>query len=168
MTRNARAQQRGMTLIELMIVVVILSVLSLVAMSAYERYIYSARNAEAVQMLGAVRVAQETYFESFGQYCGSSTVAVWPTSVPFSVKLPWDTPPEGNAWRDLGLKTPGQVWFQYQLSAGAKNGSSSIFLDTTKPWFWARAVGDFDGNGAQSTFEITSQSDEVYSYNRNR
>ena len=55
-----------------MIVVVILGVLSVVAITGYRKYVYSARNTAAIQFLGAVRAAQEAYFQSFGQYCGAS------------------------------------------------------------------------------------------------
>ncbi len=157
-----RRQQHGMTLIELMMVVIILAVLSAIAAGAYQRYIFQARNAEAVQMLGSVRVAQETYFQTFGQYCGNTTAAVWPATMPFEMPLDWGTPPEGNAWRDLGLRNTSQVWFQYHLAAGASGGDASMFTDSSKPWFYARAHGDFDNKGRQSTFEITSQSSEVF------
>jgi type II secretory pathway pseudopilin PulG len=151
-----------MTLIELMMVVIILTVLSVVAVGAYQRYIFQGRDAEAVQMLGAVRVAQETYFQTFGQYCGSTSPSIWPASMPFDTPLDWGTPPEGNAWRDLGLHITSQVWFQYQLAAGTSGGDASMFTDNSKPWFYARAHGDFNNDGTQSTFEITSQSSEIF------
>jgi hypothetical protein len=53
------------------------------------------------------------------------------------------------------------------MAAGNGSADASMFLDTSKPWFWARAIGDFDHDARQSTFEITSQSDEIYSHNKN-
>jgi prepilin-type N-terminal cleavage/methylation domain-containing protein len=66
-----RSRVRGFTLVELMVVVVILGVLAVLALFAYRKYTYAARNSEAVQFLGGVRAAQESYFQSFGQYCGT-------------------------------------------------------------------------------------------------
>ena len=59
--------QRGMTLIEMMVVVVILSILTTLGITGYKKLVYQARNAEAYQFLGAIRSAQNTYYQAFGQ-----------------------------------------------------------------------------------------------------
>lgn len=159
--------RKGFTLVELMIVVTIMGVLSLLAIVGYRKFTYHARNSEAHQMLGAVRAAQEVYFQAYGQYCGSADVDEWPVEVPFEKKINWDGPniPDDNAWSMLGLKSPGQVWFQYRLSAGLDNAPGDQFKAEfqDRPWFWAQAVGDFDGDNAKfSTFEVTSAKSEVW------
>ncbi len=144
--------KKAFTLIELMIVVTIISVLSMLAVMAYKRFTLAARTGEAQQMLGSVRAAQETYFQAYGQYCGSAVIAVWPDEIPFESKIFWnvDAIPKANAWKHLGLKSPGQVWFQYRMSAGANNADPNIIPNVDRPWYWARAVGDFDGNAKQN------------------
>lgn len=160
---------RGFTLVELMIVVVIIGVLAVLAITGYRKYTYAARNSEAQQFLGAVRAAQEAYFQAFGRYCGDPNPDSWPAQMPTpeSGKLQWDSPddplPEDNAWFHLGIRSPGRVWFQYRLAAGSagQNGGASI-RDADQPWFWAQANGDFNADGTRSTFEVTSEKPDIY------
>lgn len=169
MLSNRVRTRRGMTLVELMVVVVIVGILSVLAVNGYRKYTYNARNSEAAQFLGAVRAAQEAYFQSFGQYCGTAAGEAWPNDIPVINKKPWGTP--DNAWADLGIKSPGNVWFQYTLMAnrtGAGAPGDSFKDPPTNTWFVARAHGDFDGDGVLSTFEVTSAKPEVYSNNENK
>jgi type IV pilus assembly protein PilA len=169
-TTNSR---RGFTLIELMIVVSILTVLAALAVVAYRKYTFAARNSEAVQFLGAVRASQQAYFQTWGQFCGSDSADEWPTQIPTgdTGKLRWDDPgnpiPENNAWHDLGIRSPGLVWFQYRIAAGEDGGGGDAIADDSGPWFWAQANGDFDMDNTLSTFEVTSEKGEVFIENEN-
>jgi len=165
---------RGFTLVELMIVVVIIGVLAVLAITGYRKYTYTARNGEAQQFLGAVRAAQQMYFEAFGRYCGDTQPEAWPAQIPTSDtgKIAWDSPdaplPEDNAWYQLGIRSPGRVWFQYRLAAGAPGEAGGRAIrDNQRPWFWAQANGDFNGDGTLSTFEVTSEKPDVYIENEN-
>jgi len=53
--------QRGFTLIELMIVVAIISVLAVVAGTAYRKYADKARSSEVFAMFGEIRAKEEGY-----------------------------------------------------------------------------------------------------------
>jgi prepilin-type N-terminal cleavage/methylation domain-containing protein len=53
--------QRGMTILELMVVVVIIGVLAAVAVVAYKRYIRSAHASEVPLVFGELRIKQEQY-----------------------------------------------------------------------------------------------------------
>ena len=157
---------RGFTLMELMIVVVIVGVLSVVAVTSYRRYSYGARNAEAQQFLQAIRLAQVTYFEQYGRFCGTPGGNTWPQTMPTGAEGPqrWGPLPETSPFFHLGLKSPGEVWFQYEVAAGvAGESGGGAIKNSDRPWFWAQAHSDFNGNGQYSTFEVTSEKPETRS-----
>lgn len=56
------SRQRGVTLIELMIVIVVLATLSTIAVSSYRRYAIRANRTEATTTLLRIQVAQEKFF----------------------------------------------------------------------------------------------------------
>lgn len=161
---------KGMTLVELMIVIVIVAVLSLLAVTGYRKYTFQARTSEAKTFLGAIRVAQEAYYQSFGQYCGSAAPSLWPAVIPRDDKIAWGDP-RPLPWQHLGIKSPGFVQFQYELRAGlADEGGGDAFIEQPeRPWFIARAHGDFlrDSENRQSFFEVTSESEAIYARDEN-
>lgn len=159
---------RGMTLVELMIVVVIVGVLSVLAITGYRKYTFRARNSEAINFLQSIRAAQEGYFQSFGRYCGSPAPSLWPAQMPQEEKLEWGAP-QPPAWQHLGVKSPGWVWFQYDIRAGGPNDPAGASFDDqpARPWFVAQARGDFIAGGPTSLFEITSETETVYVENEN-
>jgi type IV pilus assembly protein PilE len=57
----ARRSNRGLTLIELMIVVAIIAIIALVAIPAYSDYVTRARRADAKSALLALQLEQEKY-----------------------------------------------------------------------------------------------------------
>ncbi|MCA9546674.1 MAG: prepilin-type N-terminal cleavage/methylation domain-containing protein [Myxococcales bacterium] len=158
-----RNRSRGMTLIELMIVVVIVGVLSVLAVTGYRRFTLQARNAEAQNFLGVIRAAQQAYYEGFGQFCGADGWENHPAQVPLEQKVNWGQP--AGAWRDLGVKSPGQVWFRYRMRAGADNPPEDHF--PAGPWFVAQANGDWDRDGRLSTYEVSSATNTVFIDNEN-
>lgn len=164
-----RRTRRAFTLIELMIVVVIVGVLSILAVTGYKKYTYSARNAEAVQFLGAVRASQEVYFQAFGRYCGAADAAAeWPAdNLPFEEKKLWGQP--NGAWGQLGIKSPGRTWFKYRMWAGAPGQAANGLpvADPTRAWYVAQAIGNHNMDNIESLFEVTSEKPDVYRENEN-
>lgn len=161
---------KGMTLVELMIVIVIVGVLSLLAVTGYRKYTFRARSSEAKTFLGAIRVSQEAYYQSFGQYCGTTGASLWPPEIPKDDKVAWGDPIP-QAWQHLGIKSPGWVQFQYEIRAGLAGdaGGDAFVEQPTRPWFIARAHGDFlrDAQQRQTFFEVTSESDTTYARDEN-
>ena len=95
---------RGVTLIELMIVVVIFGILSTLALTGYRNLMNQARSSEAYEILGAIRAAQSGYFQAYGQYCGDANWALWPPGDGANeARLNWEEP-DILAWQQLGLK----------------------------------------------------------------
>lgn len=82
-SRTSMKVQRGFTLIELMIVIVIGSILAAVAMPAYNDYIRQSKLGEAHAQLASMRVKLEQYFLDNRTYvgaCAANTVAPLPAS----------------------------------------------------------------------------------------
>ena len=60
--------QKGFTLMELMVVIVIVAILAAVAVPLYINYVNDARRTEAKGAIGAVITAQQTYFQLNNTY----------------------------------------------------------------------------------------------------
>jgi hypothetical protein len=114
-------------------------------------------------------VAQEAYYQSFGEYCGTLQPQAWPAQIP-TEKVQWGDP-QPAAWQALGIKSPGWVQFQYEIRAGlAQDAGGEAFVEQpTRPWFVATAKADFlkGDNGKQTFHEITSESGVVFTQNEN-
>jgi len=75
-------RQRGFTLIELMIVVVIIAILSAIAYPAYTRYVYKSRRADAYAALNQDQAIMERCYAQYFSYnpTGGSCPAIATTS----------------------------------------------------------------------------------------
>ena len=60
--------QKGFTLLELLVVVVIVGVLAAAAVPIYLNYVKDSRRAEAKGGLAAIQTAEQTYFQANGTY----------------------------------------------------------------------------------------------------
>ena len=66
--------QRGFTLMELMVVIVIVAILAAVAVPLYINYVKDAHRTEAKGAIGAVITAEQTQFQKTGQYAADTFV----------------------------------------------------------------------------------------------
>jgi type IV pilus assembly protein PilE len=70
-------QTKGFTLIEVMVTVVILSVLTAIAIPAYQGYITTARQTEGWDNLASLKLAQEEFFlENNSYFWGGNATAL--------------------------------------------------------------------------------------------
>jgi len=60
--------QKGFTLMELMVVIVIVAILAAVAVPLYVNYVKDAQRTEAKAAIGAVITAEQTYYQVNGKY----------------------------------------------------------------------------------------------------
>ncbi len=63
-----RKDQKGFTLMELMVVIVIVAILAAVAVPLYINYVKDAQRTEAKGAIGAMITAEQTYFQRYGEY----------------------------------------------------------------------------------------------------
>ena len=80
MYRLTNQQQKGITLIELMIVVAVLAIISAIAIPAYRGYIKTSYRAECQNEVAAIKLAEEEFFLENGSYFSGSSASTLKTA----------------------------------------------------------------------------------------
>ena len=107
MITQVRSNNRGFTLIEMMVTVVIISILAAIAIPAYAHYILRGKLTEAPNTLATTRISMEqwyqdnkTYADSSGTNCGVSITA--PAGSNFSYSCALTNSGAGYTWTATG------------------------------------------------------------------
>lgn len=171
---------KGFTLVEVMIVVVIIAVLGTLAVYGVNKYIASAQTSEATAVLNSIRGAQEVYRQDTFLYLDVSAgdfANLHPSAVPGDFKRNWagdgDSPTTSANFRELGVEVNGPVHYSYGCVAGRSgewpepptNKSKAAFnfpANANEPFYVAVAKGDLDGDGLFSWVLTHSLSNELY------
>lgn len=116
--------QSGVTLIELMIVVVIIGIIAAIALPSYQRYIERTRAGDAQANLMSLAQAMERYHTQKGTYVGA---AVGKGGI-----FPAEAPLDGGR-KYYNLEIVSATATTYTLRAAPKNGQGggNIELDST-------------------------------------
>ena len=177
--RRAPMRARGYTQIELSVVVVVVGILAVLAIVGYRRYTATARSAEAKQVTGGIRMAQEAYKTEKGVYAAVSAndTSYYPAASPGKFVTTWGAPctncasgdPDG--WKKIAVNPGAPVMFGYATVAdvGANSGAISVpavispfaALKATDPFYVTVAWGDTDGNGVPCTVTSYSTSTQI-------
>jgi len=75
-----RRNQKGFTLMELMVVIVIVAILAAVAVPLYINYVKDAQRTEAKGAIGAIITAEQTYYQINGAYIAVAAFVPNPTA----------------------------------------------------------------------------------------
>jgi len=162
--------------VELMAVVAIVAVLAALATYGVGKYIQSSKSSEAIQMIGAIKAAQEQYRSETFVYkdpSGTNKLTYYPKGTPDSSAYSWGdvTSNEGKAYRELGVSTDGPVRFV----DGCAAGSGAIAVPTPamtvanwpgtiqQPWYVVQARGDFDNDKIESVYVSSSFTNRIFS-----
>jgi len=181
-----RARQRGFTLIEMAIVVIIVAILSVLAVVGYRKIILSSHTAEGVHMVQAIKVAQESYRAETQVYADISPDldTTYPAATPLSsFKTVWggacgsqcNASPKPT-WLDLPVHVDGPVMFGYATTAGvagqaprplkiSPNGKDLTFPNPSQTdWFViaARVDQTTPPNGIYCHVYATSWTTDIY------
>jgi len=157
MTRRVD-ESLGMSLVELMVVVVIIGILAAISAVGYRRYIARARLSEATAMLAEFASKEQLYFLDNGQFIEAHNSATalypsgseaanefWPqdpTNAVFdSARTPVAVAPMPTSWRALGIRPRWtQLFCTYMVNAGAPPTPANPVITipgTVGPTLWA-------------------------------
>jgi len=178
--RRNRRHTRGVTLIELMIVVAMVGVLAALGTVGYKRYISSAKTSEATQMLGTIKSSQEAFkAETFRYFNVSGDLeSYYPQGSVDDIgtkKYAWEggkPDSAGTNFQTLGVTSSAPVQYGYAVQAGSANQdlpnlplgfATPTWPDPGGPWYVAVAAGDLDGDGTRSGFMTSSLHGEIIS-----
>lgn len=108
---------RGITLIELMVVVVIVGIIASIAIPSYRNYVIRAQRADATAALLKIAAAQEKFYLQNNTY----TTALGSTGLKISTAT---TPVSERGWYSLSISSPSGTTLStaYLATATAVNG----------------------------------------------
>ena len=147
---STSADSRGLTIIELLLVICILGLLASTAGVMFQNYILRSKTPEA--MLGVSKMAQGelSYYAKNSAFIGAGPTPAFPQQQPQAVDFAEDDP----NWQLIDFSFSNPVRFSYQAivissglmrAVGEEGEDSELSVDCV-------AFGDLDGDGEVSTF----------------
>lgn len=111
-------KQKGITLIELMIVVVIVAILASIAVPSYQQYVFRSKRVTAEGDLYAFRNTMQRFFAENNTYAGATAAAAGTAGAPIAALFPSQSPVDGGA-------------AAYNLTVNVAVGGASYTLQAT-------------------------------------
>lgn len=119
-------KQRGLTLVELMVVVAVMAIIATIAYPIYTNQVQKSRRADAKVALGAVALAQERFYTINGEYAAGLS------SLQVSTEIQGGTSNQG--YYNITITRSGADNEQFTVTATA-SGSGPQAGDTACPTF---------------------------------
>lgn len=165
-------RNRGFTLTELMVVIVLISVLAALAYPSLRKRIEEAHGREGVGQMRAIAGAQERFRSEHMMYLDvSPNNTLYPNPSPNTTRYHFRQPAHADyaRWEVLApeIKVPTPYSFLSRAGlAGATLPTNPMGLawPTTLPggpWYYVYGVGDIDGDGVQQKMLVSSFEPQV-------
>ena len=119
---GARARSRGVTLLELMAVVVIVGILGAIAVNSYRGYLLRTNRTEARMALLQIQANQEKFFLQNNRYADTAELSLATTANPPGLGIDATTP---GGYYAITLVTPDDAPTTYVATATAINGQTA-------------------------------------------
>lgn len=170
MTNLLKKKREGFTLIELMIVVAIIGVLAAIAIPAFVNYVKRSKTSEAPANLKSLFLGATTYYQQ--ERSGQGIMAALAASTHCQVATDTGTsmdPSNAKMFVDfstsasftgLGFAVADPMYFAYGIvSSAAGCGLAPGTAAAARPAYTFSAMGDLDGDGTDSNFELAVGAD---------
>jgi type IV pilus assembly protein PilA len=156
-----RKNQKGFTLIELMIVVAIIGILAAIAIPNFLNYQMKAKTSEAKTNLGGIKTSEVAFKAEWDAYCPAGLTLANPSDV----KQPWTPALTDVGFDTIGFTPAGSVYYSYEVAVGdnaattgtAVAGVAGTALAGHTGAFCASASGDLDNDAANGELVSTGQ-----------
>lgn len=166
---------RAFTLVELMIVVAIIGVLAALGLVGFRKYLNASHSSEAVNTIGAIKAAQESYRAETLSYLNVSSALdkFYPVQDPTDKKVGWGGTGNDEAnWKRLNVNVDGATLYSFATIAGLpgqavttggiKVSQVPTFPAPVEPWYLIQAKGNVDGDSIYMYGLASSFSSGVY------
>ncbi|MCG8553079.1 MAG: prepilin-type N-terminal cleavage/methylation domain-containing protein [Desulfobacterales bacterium] len=130
-----RNNEKGFTLIELMIVVAIIGILAAIAIPNFLNYQLKSKTSEAKTNIGGIKTSLEAYNAEEDAY---KTCTESPDSNPGKAKRAWT---DKGGFGTIGFEPAGEVYYSYSVTAATTS-------------YTITATGDLDGDTTDAVFTL--------------